>query len=268
MEVEKNESQKVGVDRTVEVGQNHQEKIGVDRALSIGGNESKSIGLNLLQNIGANQVKNVMATATENVGMVKTIVVGAAMSLGGLKRAVGGTGPRGRFETIVHGQINIEAHTNLIELIRQNNESRVDGYKQTKVGDKYYIGVTVDGAASGEPAGSFTTKAKTIKLEATEKIELICGQSRITLLPKQATVNCAKQKIDLHEGGIIEVTGAAVDVTPDEEVNIDSKKIQLEAQNVLEMSGKTYSLDTSGGDGEIKSKKMVKVKAPQVHINC
>ena len=83
--IENNETDKIGVDRTVSVGRNEDVTIGQNRTEKVGGNQTVSVG--------ANKTETVQISSAETIGVAKALTIGGLyqVSVGGaMNETVGG----------------------------------------------------------------------------------------------------------------------------------------------------------------------------------
>jgi type VI secretion system secreted protein VgrG len=243
------QSVKVGNDRHVEVGKNQTIQVGSNRTLNVDGAESTVVAKNQDVSVGGNQGVSVTGNQTNKVGMAKTETVGAfSMENVGAAKSVN---VGAAYSVIVVGTMNTvvglisSEEVGLIKnvTVLKDMHVHVRGDESTTVGGKQTVTVkgqqtntvgagkkeTVTGNSDEEITGGnrslkvdgkMTTtvtleseetvkKTKTVRVE--EKLELICGASKITL-EKGGKVKIEGTEFEFTATGPVAVKGGKIDL--------------------------------------------------------
>ncbi len=225
-----NQKQTIGVDRTESVGSNEKITIGANRDETVGANETITIGANRTENVGANETITVSAdrtrtvmqnetvtvalTRTHTVGINEAITVGVAQEV-----TVGAT----RAVTVGASQ-SVNIGTDLTEDVGKNQKDSVGANRTTKVGkdDTLDVGkkiavtagdqivlTTGQSSLTMKKDGTIILKGKSIKIEATQKIEEkamnITSEASTKSMTKGAMVNVEASGINTIKGSLVKI---------------------------------------------------------------
>ena len=188
-----NQTIKVGSQQSIDVGADRSLRVGGNEAITIGGNQNVSIAVNRQIAIGAQEQLGVGGNRTKSVGGNEAAAIAAnrATQVGANDELTVGS-----HQTIKVGSIKTESVGGL-------SLENVGGAKTLSIGAAYAVSVgaamnTTVGGASTEEVGLF----KIVK--AGQKLELCCGDSKITL-SKSGEVTIEGKKSVKIVGGVIDL---------------------------------------------------------------
>ena len=182
--VDNNETITVHNDRTERVDHNEKISIGDNRTEDVGKNETISIGENRSVTVGDNETISIGSNKTDDIGDNLSITVG-------------------------------KAKTETVALASMEN---VGLAKMTNVGAAYSLNVgafmnTVVAAWQKEQVGQSKTVdvGKVFTMQAGDRIELVCGKSRITL-NSDGHISIDGSRFDFTASGPVQITGKDIDL--------------------------------------------------------
>jgi type VI secretion system secreted protein VgrG len=146
--IDRDETVEIKHDQKITVHNNRTERVDHEEKISIGDNRSEDVGLNETISIGANRTKSVAKNEKDNIGKNWSINI-ARMKTETVGMAYMQNVGMGRMETVGMGyDLNVGL-----------------------------VMATVVGASQ------FTTVGKTVSISAGDKIQFVCGQSKLVLTP-------------------------------------------------------------------------------------
>lgn len=202
---EKDKSEIVENDKTVDVGHDLTETIGNNKTMQITANHSESIGANMQITVGGSLTESVAINYAETVGAAMELTVGGvyAETIGAQKtETVGGnkteTIGNNRSET-VGGNRSVTVSDNATETVKKNRTLSVEKDKTENVKGKSDI--TID--------KELTVNAKKIQLTAKDEIAFKTGSAMITM-KKNGDITIKGKKITVKGSGDVTIKGSKI----------------------------------------------------------
>jgi type VI secretion system secreted protein VgrG len=236
-----NQSGTVGVDKTIKVGANHTETIGADKTMTVAANHTENIGADMKITIGANLTETVGVAYTETVGAAMALTVGAGMT-----QTVGAA-----YALTVGGALASQCGSASSETVGSSKSSNVGANSSEKVGGSKDVGVgsnlsedvgskksvkvgsdlseSIGGKHSESVAKAYTLKAKTVTIDAKDKITLKTGAA----------------KIEMKKTGDIKITGKKVTVKATQAVELKGMQVKSEGSVKNEVKGAMVTVQAS-----------------------
>jgi type VI secretion system secreted protein VgrG len=222
-------TRKVGNDHKLTVADDTAEEIDRDQTVSIGGNDtltvgatrSEQVGGNLTMTIGGNRSIDVGEAHSDSVKITRDLAVGAAL----IDTSLGTIAGRGDLVTMLVGGAQLKMSAKSVVdshggvSVQTIGGAKIEITKKARLLDvEKYLFETVGGAIVIKADGSYTDAAETtsswtvgadlatgttdLVVRAQDKIEIICGDSSLTLLPDSVEINTPE--LDLGKAKVVE----------------------------------------------------------------
>jgi type VI secretion system secreted protein VgrG len=200
LEVEKDESHDVGVDRRKTIGHDETTEVKHDRTETVGNDETITIGHDRTEQVGHDEHLTVQGNRTRHVGADEDVTI------------------TGHQDLTVDGAQNLTVGATRNESVFLASTEQVGGAKTLSVGAAYAVTVGAAkneavGAASFEEVGEAKTTrvGSTYKIEVTDQLEITVGKSRL-VLAKDGTITLAGEKISVEAAESIKLNGKIIDL--------------------------------------------------------
>lgn len=222
--VKQHEEVTIGGNRNEEVKLSSSERVWISKDLTVGAAYITHVGGAMHECIVVSRSEEVFGFKTEMIGAYKSESVGHKKKM-----------------TIGRDLIEHVGRDHVVQIAR-NRQDSVQGTCQMHV--EQNLIESVSGNHEESVKNAFKVGAKTIVLEATEKIELKCGKTTIRLTPDLLFL-------------LSNVVNA-----------IASDEFAAQASNLLDLSGGSFKLRSASGGGAVTASGSLDVKGQMVKINC
>jgi type VI secretion system secreted protein VgrG len=207
----RDQSVTIGGNETLEAAQSFSHSVGADavtniagsRKIEVGGSHTTTVEQGRSLSVGAALIDISLGDITAQAETINLLVGGAQLKVAaqGIRHETGGVG----VFTVGAAKLQFIAKERALDVSKQYIES-IGGLLMCKSAGKYTDNASV--SQTWNVGGAIQASAPEVKIEATEKVEIVCGASSITLYPD--SVELRSTNLDLGEASDIEVKTAII----------------------------------------------------------